>query len=63
MGVVVKACPLVEQVEHLEGEGVVYGIQNLKAFVALVEGVEGGWVLRVMGGEGLEGLPEVLLDF
>ena len=53
MGVVVKTCPLVEQAEHREGEGegAVYGIQNLEAFVALV------------GGEGLEGLLEVLVDF
>jgi len=55
VGVVVKTCPLVEEVEHREGEGegegAVYGIQNLKAFVALV------------GGEGLKGLPEVLVDF
>ena len=51
MGVVVKTCPLVEQAEHREGEGegAVYGIQNLKAFVALVEHVEG--------------LLEVLVDF
>ena len=51
MGVVVKTCPLVEQAEHREGEGegAVYGIQNLKAFVALVERVEE--------------LPEVLVDF